>query len=82
MKPSKKSLKKGSVYCKECDGTGLIELTYNQAYGISDGPNLKNIVCTYCDGSGQLDRIEAVVGKNRTHKLGFFPDGDIVCMYV
>lgn len=72
----KKSLKKGSSYCKECDGTGRVELTFEQAYGISSGgSNLKNIVCTKCNGTGQFDWIEQVVGKkSKSIHLGFYPD--------
>ncbi len=77
MKHDKKSLKEGSSYCKECDGTGHIKLEYsNKAYGID-----ASITCPQCHGNGQFDWIEQVVGKNKTFKLGFFPDGDVNTMY-
>jgi len=70
MKPTKKSLKRGSIYCKECDGTGELNIKYNNNEG-----NFK-ITCPMCYGNGQFDWIEQVVGK-KTHKLGFFPDKHI-----
>ena len=65
-------MKKGIYKCKKCDGTGRIELTYEQAYGISSGgPNLKNIVCTICKGDGYLDWVENIVGKKMTNREKF-----------
>ena len=71
-----KSLKKGNIYCKECNGYGTIELSYKRcSYGSSNDILVKNLVCPQCHGDGQLDWIEQVVGKkSKTYKLGFFPE--------
>ena len=77
-----KKLKKGSIYCGECDGKGSITASFNNYKSIT------SMTCPRCHGDGQFDWIEQVIGKrketnttksrvlsgfnyiNKTHKVG------------
>jgi len=62
----RKPLKEGYVYCKECNGTGKTKF---RKIILLHGWITTN-KCPRCDGTGQLDWIENIMGIRNRERIG------------
>jgi DnaJ-class molecular chaperone len=59
-------LNEGEEFCRKCDGKGRI---FDKRRYFSNVKIVKSLICSTCLGTGKLDWIEKVVGKNNNHKV-------------
>jgi len=69
----RKLLKKGFHYCNKCHGNGKVKphKVFSMRYFMGEKITNK---CPKCDGKGQLDWIEKVIGVKKDHEVFNLPN--------